>query len=272
MPRRFLPCPGRGTTEGTRRRTRARGARHSSRPTSIFVPGCWRMPNPRKNEVHRGFRCTPRMAGSGGGFTTRDTVSCASARAGRTGLPRGRRERQADRSPAGGHPHFFWNTFPAAAPRSSPFRLHPMRDPANRPLTRTSAGTPPAFSRAQASPDRASGVRGGRLRCACGRRSAPGWGRGWRDRYLPKNSHGPLPRLHPSAVPDASTHAWNNPCPPPCPDTIPLHRESSRPWRSSAASVAIIDCAASKFHCIASHLALGDRDAQFATKSAMNQE
>jgi hypothetical protein len=186
---------------------------------------------PRK-KVHRGFRCTPRMAGSGGGFTMRETVSCTSAGAGCTGLPWGRRERQADGSPAAGHPHFFWNTFPAAAPRGPPFRLHPMRDPANRPLAGTSSGTPPAFSRVQASPDRASGIRGGRLRSACGRRSAPGRGRGWRDRYLPKNSHGPLPRFHPSAVPDASTHALSNPRPPPCPDTIPLHRGSSRPWRA----------------------------------------
>ena len=37
--------------------------------------------------VHRGFRCTPRVAGNGGGFTLRDTVSCASAEAGHTGLP-----------------------------------------------------------------------------------------------------------------------------------------------------------------------------------------
>jgi hypothetical protein len=88
------------------------------------------------------------------------------------------------------------------------------------------------FSAAQASQDRASGVRGGRLRCACGRTSVPGWGRGWRDRCLPKNADGPLPRFRPSAVPDASTHAWSNPRPPPCPDTLPLHRGSPRPWRA----------------------------------------
>jgi hypothetical protein len=66
--------------------------------------------------------------------------------------------------------------------------------PRTVPSRELSAGTPPAFSAARASPDRASGVRGGRLRCACGRTSAPGWGQGWRDRYLPENADGPLPR------------------------------------------------------------------------------
>jgi hypothetical protein len=47
-----------------------------------------------------------------------------------------------------------------------------------------------------------------------------------------KNADGPLPRFHPSAVPDASTNAWSNPRQPPCPDTLPLHRGSSRPWRA----------------------------------------
>ena len=47
-----------------------------------------------------------------------------------------------------------------------------------------------------------------------------------------KNSHGPLPRFHPSAVPDGSTHAWSNPWLPPCSDTRPLHRGSSRPVES----------------------------------------
>jgi hypothetical protein len=118
---------------------------------------------------------------------------------------------------------FSGNTFPAAAPRSPPFRLRPMRDPANRPLARTSAGTPPAFSPAQASQDRASGVRGGRLRCAYGRTSAPTGDEDGGIGISPQNADGPLPRFPPSAVPDASTHAWSNPRPPPCPDTIPLH-------------------------------------------------
>jgi hypothetical protein len=183
------------------------------------------------------------MAGTGGGSPC--ATPCSAYRQGRgaPGFPgdvgNGRRmevRRGAIRV-------FSGNPFPAAAPRSPPFRLDPMRDPANPPLARTCAGTPPAFSRAQASPERASGVRGGRLRCACGRRWAPGWGRGWRDRCLPKNADGPLPHVHPSAVPEASTHAWSNPRPPPCPDTLPLHRGSSP---------------------------LGERDAQFAIKSTMN--
>ena len=164
------------------------------------------------------------MERSSGGFTMRDTVSCASAGTGRTRLPWGCRERQLAGARQGAIRIFFWNTFPAAAPRGPPFRLRPMRDPANRPLARTPAGTPPAVSRAQASPDRASGVRGGRLRCACGSTSV--WA-GEEDGGIgisPKNSHGLLPRFHPSAVSDASTHVWSDPRPPPCPDTISLHR------------------------------------------------
>jgi hypothetical protein len=42
------------------------------------------------------------------GFTVRDTVPRTSAVAGRAGLFWGRRERQADRSSAEGHPRFFW--------------------------------------------------------------------------------------------------------------------------------------------------------------------
>jgi hypothetical protein len=74
---------------------------------------------------------------------------------------------------------FFADTFPASAPRDPPFRLHLMRDLANRPLARD-LRTLPAFSRAQASQDRASGLRGVRLRCACGRPRRRGWGGGWR--------------------------------------------------------------------------------------------
>jgi hypothetical protein len=93
-------------------------------------------------------------------------------------------------------------------------------------------GNAPAFSRGPGFARSRIRFRGARLRCACGRPSAPGWGRGWRDRYLPENADGPLPRFHPSAVPDASTHAWSNPRLPTCPDTIPLHRRSSRPCRA----------------------------------------
>jgi hypothetical protein len=104
--------------------------------------------------VHRGCSCTPHMAGSGDGFTMRGTVSCASAGAGRTGLPWGRRQRQADGSAAGGHPHFFWNTFPAAAPGSPPFgfarcairRTVPSREP---PRKRPGLLAGPGFARSR---------------------------------------------------------------------------------------------------------------------------
>ena len=50
-----------------------------------------------------------------------------------------------------------------------------------------------------------------------------------RDRYLPPKFTWP-----PAALPslsDAFTHVWRDPRPPLCPDTISLHRSSSRPWR-----------------------------------------
>jgi hypothetical protein len=89
---------------------------------------------------------------------------------------------------------FFGDTFPASAPRDPPFRLHPMRDPANRPLARDPARTPgllagPGFARSRIR------FREVRLRCACGRPSAPGWDedggigisrkRGWPPAALP---------------------------------------------------------------------------------------
>jgi hypothetical protein len=128
-----------------------------------------------------------------------------------------------------------WNTFPAAAPRSPPFRLHPMCDPANRPLARTSAGTPPAFARAQPSPDRASGVRGGRLQCACGRTPAlsqdedGGIGISRKTRMAPCRASIPLP---------FPTHP---------------HTRGATPARRRALT---------PFHCIAGHRAPGERDAQ----------
>jgi hypothetical protein len=203
----------------------------------------WRSAYVQKKMVHRGFRCTPRMAGSGGGFTMRDTVSCTSAGAGRTELPRGRRERQADGSPAEGHPHFSGTPFPPQRPAAPPFRFIrcaiPRTVPSREPL------------RERPRPSRGPGLRqiahrvfveaGSGPLAAGGRRRA-----GDEDGGIgisQKNSHGPLPRFHPSAVPDASTHVLSNPRPPPCPDTIPLHRGSSRPWRARP---------------------------QFATKSAMN--
>jgi hypothetical protein len=183
------------------------------------------------------------MAGSGGGLTMRDTVSCTSAGAGRTELPWGRRERQADGSPAEGHPRFFWNTFPAAAPpqptipASSDARS---REPSPR---ATSSGTPPAFSRAQASPDRASGGRGGGSGslAAGGRRRAGDEDGG--TGISPKILMAPCRASIPLPFPTRPRTRRATPRPPPCPDTI---------------------------HCIAGHPAVGDRHAQFATRSAMN--
>jgi hypothetical protein len=188
-----------------------------------------------QKEVHRGFRCTPRMAGSGGGFTMRDTVSCTSAGAGRTGLPWGRRERQADGKPGRGSSAFFLKHL---SRRSPPRLTIPASSDAR---SREPSPRANLFGNA---PGLLAGPGFARSRIGGSWRPAPahlrqevgaGLGRGWRDRYLPKNSHGPLPRFHPSAVPDASTHALSNPHPPPCPDTIPLHRGSSRPWRASRA-------------------------------------
>jgi hypothetical protein len=63
----------------------------------------------RDFRVRRGFGCTPRIAGNSGELATCNTVSRASAVAGRRKLPLRRRERQPDGSTAGGHPHFFGN-------------------------------------------------------------------------------------------------------------------------------------------------------------------
>src|SRR5829696_9514113 len=126
------------------------------------------------------------MAGSGGGFTMRDTVSCTSAGAGRTELPWGRRERQADGSLAEGHPHFFWNTFPAAAPpqptipASSDARSREPSPRANLFGNAPGLLAGPGFARSRI---------GGSWRPAPVRlRQEVGAGRGtrWRDRYLPK--------------------------------------------------------------------------------------
>jgi hypothetical protein len=165
------------------------------------------------------------------GHHARRPCPFTSAVAGRSTRSWGCRERWKDRSAAGGHPHFFQRhlsrlSTPRLTIPASPDARSREPSPRARPPR-----TLPAFLRAQASQDRASGLRGVRLRCACGRPSAQGQGRGWRDRYLPKNADGPLPRFHPSAVADASTHAWRNPRLPACPDTIPLHRGSSRPCR-----------------------------------------
>jgi hypothetical protein len=120
------------------------------------------------------IRCTPRMTGSGGGFTLRGTVSCASAGAG------AHRASQRMSGTAGGwKPGRAIRIFSGTpSPPQRPATHHPgfircaIREPS--PRAKLCRNAPPAFSRAQPSPDRASGVRGGRLQCACGRTSALG--------------------------------------------------------------------------------------------------
>jgi hypothetical protein len=168
------------------------------------------------------------------GHHARRPCPCTSAVAGRSTRFWGCRERWKDRSAAGGHPHFFRGTFPASVPRDPPLRLHPMRDPANRPLARNPPRTltvirGPGFARSRIGAS--WGPAPVRLRQDVG----AGQGRGWRDRYLPKNADGPLPRFYPSAVADASTHAWSNPR---------------------------LSTCLTPFHCIVDHLALAGRDVQ----------
>jgi hypothetical protein len=192
---------------------------------------------------HRGFRCTPRMAGGGGGFTKRDTVSCASAGRGAPGFPgdvgNGRRMEARQRAIR----VFSGTPFPPERPPA-----HHSASPdaqSGKPSSRANpAGTPPAFSRAQASPNRASGVRGGRLQCACGRTSALGSGRGWRDSISPKTRMAPCRPSIPLPFP----------APPRTCGATPARRRALTP-----------------FHCIAHHFAPGERDAQFATRSAINR-
>jgi hypothetical protein len=104
-------------------------------------------------------------------------------------------------------------------------------------------GNAPAFSRAQASPDRASGVRGGRLRCACGR-----------TRCRAGDEDGGI---------GISRKILMAPCRASIPLPFPTRPRTcgATPTRRRALT---------PFHCIAGHFAPGERDAQFATKSAMN--
>ena len=106
---------------------------------------------------------------TGGEFTTRNTVSRTSAVAGRTKLPWGRRERQADGSAAGGHPHFFRELHrlperPATHHPASPDARSREPSPSH-----DRGANAPALSRSETLQDRASGIRGGWVRCASGR-------------------------------------------------------------------------------------------------------
>jgi hypothetical protein len=139
-----------------------------------------------------------RGASAGGELTTGETLSRTPAVAGRTKLPR--RERQTDGSAAGGHPHFFGNPIVFQGAPQPAIRLIPMRDLVNRPISRPQRERA-ACSRAYTLQDRASGVRGGWVRCASGvhrRRRMVGMRRG----VLSKKRGWPLTASAPSAQPD----------------------------------------------------------------------
>jgi hypothetical protein len=77
-----------------------------------------------------------RHASAGGELTTHDTVSGTPAAARRTKLPWGCRERQPDGRAAGSHPHFFGNHMIFQGAPQPAIRLHLLRDPVNRPISR----------------------------------------------------------------------------------------------------------------------------------------
>jgi hypothetical protein len=183
--------------------------------------------------VHRGFRCTPDLAGSGGGSPC--AIPCPARRQGRgaPGFPGdvGNGRRMDVRQ--GAIRVFSWNTFPAAAPRSPPFRLHPMRDPAKSLLARTSAGTPPLSRRPRLRQIAHRGFveAGSGALAAGGRRRAGdedgGIGISQKTRMAPCRASIPLPF-----------------------PTRP-HKRGATPARRRALT---------PFHCIAGHLAPGERD------------
>jgi hypothetical protein len=136
----------------------ARRRRGQTRRSRVFANSAAHRPSPPTAPDHHAQRSCPRT----------------SAVAGRATLPLRCRERWRNGIAAGGHPHFFGDPVTSLhAPRTA-IRLHLMRDPANHPFARFPAAAPLAFSRAEASPDRASGGRESRLRCACGKASALG--------------------------------------------------------------------------------------------------
>ena len=110
---------------------RPRAASHApARPQ----PGIPRFPR-SINRVHRGFGCTPRVAGNPGELTTRDTVSPHVGRGGARKASLGTSGTAAGWKRGRGPSAFFQGT-PSSprAPRNPPSRLHLMRDPVNRPL------------------------------------------------------------------------------------------------------------------------------------------
>jgi hypothetical protein len=120
---------------------------------------------------------------------------------------------------------FFWNTFPATAPPQPTIPASPearSRKPSPRENLLRERLRPSRGPRLRQIAPRVF-VEAGSGALAAGDRPRAGDADGGIG-ISQKNSHGPLPHFHPSAVPEASTHAWSNPSPPSCPDTIPLHR------------------------------------------------
>ena len=116
---------------------------------------------PIKKAAHRGFGCTPRVAGNRGELTTRNTVSphvgCGGTHKASLGdVGNGSRveARQGAIRIFSGNPIVFRSAPQPAIPASPDARS---REPSSRTIT---AGTP-AFSRSETLQDRASGVRGG---------------------------------------------------------------------------------------------------------------
>src|SRR5688500_426228 len=185
-----------------------------------------------EKEVHREISLHATHGGNRWRFTMRDTVSCTSAGAGAHRASLGTSGTAGGWKPGRGPSAFFLEHL---SRRSAPRPAIPASPDARSrkpPLARTLCGKRPAFSRARASPDRASGV----VEAGSGALAAGRWrraGRGWRDRYLQKNSHGPLPRSIPLPFP-----------------TRP-HTRGTTPARRRALT---------PFHCIAGHLAPGERD------------
>ena len=135
-------------------------------------------------------------------------VPITSAVAGRTRLHWGRRERQPDGSAAGGPSAFFsGNSIVLGSALQPTIRLHLMRDPVIRPPRTTAVGTRRPFRAPETLRDRASGVRGGWVRCASGRHRRRGDNRDEHEGPLKiqENSHGPS--LRPHHPPDPTFHA-----------------------------------------------------------------
>jgi hypothetical protein len=172
-------------------------------------PGRWvqgareTMEHPEKNSVHRGSGCNCLSRPARGGMT-RDAVEwCQGTSAGGGCSTRvwTRRQRQRDGSAAGGHPRFLGDTYPAIlVPHPGADNLpqaHQSRTPRSpdaRSCEAWAREKPGAFAgclaRGVGSRDRASGEAG-----------MVGRGALRRERCIRKNADGPLPLVHPSAVP-----------------------------------------------------------------------